>query len=64
MAGELGIIGGEQGDGGRVAAQPVQVAARAGPMLPTAMPSLALILAYDTGGSAVSMVISLWPARR
>jgi hypothetical protein len=33
---------------------------RHGPMLPTGMPSLALIWAYGTGGSSVSRVISRW----
>jgi hypothetical protein len=33
---------------------------RHGPMLPTGMPSLALIWAYGTGGSSVSRAISRW----
>src|SRR5450631_4022880 len=33
---------------------------RVGPMLPTGMPSSALILAYGTGGSWISMAISRW----
>ena len=34
---------------------------RVGPMLPTGMPSRALIWAYGTGGSATSRAISCWP---
>jgi hypothetical protein len=34
--------------------------ARFGPMLPTGMPSLALIWAYDGGGSSMSKAISCW----
>ena len=35
---------------------------RVGPMLPTGMPSLALISAYGSGGSAMSMPSSRWYA--
>ena len=42
----------DQGDDGRVAAQPSRQRARVGPMLPTGMPSLAPISAYGMGGSS------------
>ena len=45
---------------GRVAADLVQAAATVGPMLPTGIASVALISAYGTGGSAVSMATSRW----
>ena len=55
----LGVCVDQRGDG-RVAASLSRQRRWVGPMLPTRMPSLALISADDTGGSAVSRASSCW----